>query len=65
MRKNIKLIGNIAAILGILVCLVSGGARVIGQFYVAGFEAMTLFNVGVALMVAATLAKVHSFSCGR
>lgn len=60
MKELIKNIGNIAAILGILVCLVSGGARVAGQFYVVGFEAMTLFNVGVAFMVAAILAKVHN-----
>ena len=59
MNDLLKISGNIAAILGILVCLVSGGARAIGQYYVAGFEAMTLFNVGVALMVAAIIAKVE------
>lgn len=63
MKVLLKNASNIAAILGILICLISGGARVAGEFYVVGFEAMTLFNAGVGLMVASILAKVHSFSC--
>jgi len=60
MKDLLKTGGNIIAIMGVLICLVSGGARAAGQYYVMGFEAMTLFNVGVALMVAAILAKVHN-----
>ncbi len=59
MRKLIAVAGNIAGVLGLLVCLVSGGARVLGQFYLLGYEAMTLFVGGIGLMVAACLAELH------
>lgn len=59
MQKLIEVAGNIAGVIGLLVCLVSGGTRVMGQFYLLGYEAMTLFVGGIGLMVAACLAKLH------
>ncbi len=53
-------IGNTAAILGISITLVSGLLRLSGQLTVFGFEAMTLFTGGIALMVFACLAKLQS-----
>ncbi|WP_275098445.1 hypothetical protein [Sedimenticola hydrogenitrophicus] len=52
-------IGTVAGIIGILVCLIAGLARLGGFYYLAGFESMTLLNTGVALMVLAILMKVE------
>ena len=57
--KIIENIGNAAAVIGILVCLVAGATRAAGSYYLGVYSAMTLFNVGVGLMVAACLAKLH------
>ena len=54
--------GNIAGILGILVCAVAGIFRLSGSFYVFGYEAQTLFIAGTALMVMACLAKLHQIA---
>ena len=50
---------SILGITGALLCLVSGGARVVGYHFVAGFESLTLFIGGIALMVAAMLGRLH------
>lgn len=60
MRELSNLLGNIAAVLGILVCLVAGGARLAGFFYIFNYEALTLFIGGTGLMVFACLAKVEA-----
>jgi hypothetical protein len=59
MNKLILWVGHAASALGILVCLGSGLARLADSWYVAGFQAMVLFNVGVGLMVMGCLAKLH------
>ena len=59
MPKAFEAIANLAAILGIVVCAVAGGARLTGSYHVASYEAMTLFNVGVGLMVFAALVKLE------
>ena len=60
MQKLIQTTGNIAAILGIAICLVTGLLRVSGQAVIFGFEAITLFTGGIALMVMACLAKLQA-----
>jgi type IV secretory pathway VirB2 component (pilin) len=62
MQKLIQTIGNIAAILGITLCFITGLMRLGGQLTVFGFEAITLFIGGIALMVMACLAKLHTQS---
>lgn len=59
MNNSLKLLANLSALVGILICVIAGGFRVTGNYYVIGFEAMTLFFVGVGAMVFATLAKVE------
>ncbi|MES9958377.1 MAG: hypothetical protein ABW086_15120 [Sedimenticola sp.] len=57
-----KILGNIAlaaGIVGVLLCAASGLARVAGSYYLAGFEAMTVFNGGVGLMVFSGLLKLE------
>ena len=60
MERVITIIGNLAALVGILLCLVSGVARVTGSFYVAGYAGMTLFQAGAGLMVLACLCKLEA-----
>ena len=59
MNKLIEIVGNGVAVLGVLVCLGSGLARLASSWYVAGFQTMVLFNVGVGLMVMGCLASLH------
>ena len=62
MQQLLTLSGHIAAVLGILLCLASGLARVSGSYHLAGYEATTLFIVGTGLMVFACLAKLQTLS---
>lgn len=59
MNTLMAIIGTVAGIIGILVCLVAGLARLGGFYYLAGFESVTLLNTGVALMVLAILTRVE------
>ena len=59
MNRLIEISGNLVALLGVLVCLIAGTARILGNWYVGGVEILPLFTVGVALMVMGCLAKLH------
>ena len=59
MSKLIEIVGNVAAVLGVLVCLAAGLARLAENWSVVGFQTMVLFNVGTSLMVVGCLVKVH------
>jgi hypothetical protein len=59
MQRIFNALSSAAAVLGIVLGLFAGGFRLSGSFYVAGFEAMTLFNVGVGLMVFSALVKLE------
>ncbi len=41
--------------IGALACLLAGVARVTGAFWIGDFQVMTVFDVGVGLMVAGCL----------
>lgn len=60
MKNSFGLAGTAAGALGVLICAASGVARVTGHYHLGGFEAMTLFNGGVGLMVAGCLFKLHA-----
>ena len=60
MQQLLGLTGSIAAIFGILLCAVSGLARLTGSYYLAGYENTTLFTVGTGLMVFACLVKLEA-----
>ena len=62
MTKNLGVIANIIAVLGVLLCCVAGVARLAGNYHVLGYEAMTLFQAGTSLMVFACLAKLQQLS---
>jgi hypothetical protein len=60
MMKLIRSVGDAAGVLGILVCVVAGLARLGGTWSVAGVQIAALFQVGIGLMVFACLAKVQA-----
>lgn len=55
----LKVVSDLVGVLAVLVCLVAGLVRVTGVFYLGGFEVLTLFNAGVALMVFSCLLKLQ------
>jgi hypothetical protein len=57
--KLIGVTGNVAAVGGALLCVVSGAARLLGYYDVVGVDAIALFTVGIGAMVYACLAKLH------
>jgi len=60
MQNFYGLVANIAAIVGTLICLVAGLMRIGGNPYVAGFESITLFTGGMAVMLFAVLLKLQA-----
>ena len=63
MEKAIEVFGNIAGVLGILICIVSGMIGFFGEPGTIGLvKVETWFVVGVGLMVAACLAKLQLLS---
>jgi len=62
MLKPLSLTGSISGVLGILLCAISGLARVSGSFYLLGYEATTIFTVGTGMMVFACLLKLELLS---
>ena len=62
MRQLLTLAGTAAGVLGILLCALSGLARLSGSYYLAGYEATTVFMVGTGVMVFACLIKLELLS---
>ena len=50
MEKMVGVIGNVSAIVGILLAFGAGLARVLGLYLMSGYTTMTLFQVGTGLM---------------
>jgi hypothetical protein len=60
MNQLIRWIGDAAAVAGIVLCAVAGVFRLAGSYYaLGGIEVVTLFLLGVGLMVFACLSKLH------
>lgn len=59
MDKMLSMVGNVAAIIGLLMCVVSGVVRLTGAFHLSGYSAMTIFLTGTGFMVLACLAKIE------
>jgi hypothetical protein len=60
MGKMVGIVGNVSAIVGILLSFGAGFARVLGLYLVSGYTTMTLFQVGTGLMVLACLCKLET-----
>jgi type IV secretory pathway VirB2 component (pilin) len=52
-------VANIAAAVGVVACAATGLNRLLGGHHFLGYEAMTVFTGGVALMVFAALIKLQ------
>jgi len=59
MKQLMDVMGRLSALLGVLMCAVSGLSRVTGSFHLAGFENLTLFQGGIALMVLACVLRLY------
>ncbi|HJR69258.1 MAG TPA: hypothetical protein VKA43_04400 [Gammaproteobacteria bacterium] len=59
MNKLMGIAGNVAAVVGTLLCALTGTARVFGVYEIAGVDSIALFTVGIGIMVFACLAKLH------
>ena len=59
MTRIMQTLGDAAAVLGVLVCAVSGLARLAHTWSVAGVQIPALFDLGIGLMVLGCLAKLH------
>ena len=64
-NQFITYLGQAAGLVGVLICLIAGLARLTGVYHVAAFQATTLFMVGVGLMVFACLVKLELLSRGK
>ena len=60
MKGSIRLLGNLLGGLGLLICIGAGLARVAGMYFIGSAAAMTVFELGIGLMVAACLFKLHA-----
>ena len=59
MNKLIGISGNVAAVAGVLLCVLTIAARILGAYEMAGIDMISLFTVGTGMMVFACLAKLH------
>ncbi len=62
MEKLQNFAGNVAAVLGIALCLFAGVVRLAGTYEIIDFELRTLFTVGIAFMAIGILAKLYHIS---
>ena len=65
MTKLVQLVGDAAAVLGVLVCAGAGLARVARIWNFGGIQIPTLFQLGMALMIVGCLAKLHLLASAK
>jgi len=58
-QKILEGLANATGILGMICCIIAGLARIAGIYHLAGFEALTLFNLGVGAMVMGGIIKLE------
>lgn len=60
MKAKLSLLGTVAGLLGILICLASVAGRFYEEPMFLGFRAINVFIVGMGFMVLACLAKLEA-----
>ena len=60
MGKLFDITGSVLGVIGVLACVVALVIRLAGYYTFAGHEPMSLFIVGIGVMVAGCLAKLHA-----
>jgi hypothetical protein len=64
LRVNLIWIGNIALVTGIALCLFAVGVRVLGYVTIFGYESLSFFIGGIALLVFSGLVKLETLIIG-
>ena len=59
MNKFIDYFSTGAGLSGAILVIVSGLARLVGTYYLCGFESMTVFTGGMGLMLIGIFGKLH------
>lgn len=59
MKKMIENMAALAAALGVILTIGSGLARLLGMFYIGGFQTMTIFSGGMGLMLIGIVGKLY------
>jgi len=62
MKQHLSTAGSAIGVLGMLICLIAGLTKLTGSYYLLGYEAMTLFMVGIGLIATGCLAKLEALS---
>ncbi|MEH6570720.1 MAG: hypothetical protein V7709_16690 [Halioglobus sp.] len=65
MKQILNYTSTVVGSAGILLCATSGIARIRGEYYLSGYEATTLFSVGIGVMVFACLIKLEILLSGK
>ncbi|MGO8754116.1 MAG: hypothetical protein ACLQHK_02660 [Gallionellaceae bacterium] len=60
MNKLIENFANAAALLGVLLTIGSGLARLLDMYHLGSFQTMTVFNGGMGLMLIGIVGKLHT-----
>ncbi len=60
MNKLIENIATAAAVLGVVLSIGAGFARLLGMYHLGGFETSTVFNGGMGLMLIGIVGKLHT-----
>lgn len=58
METSLLWIGRLAGALGVLLCLIAVAARLTGAFWIAGFQAGTVLQAGMAAILLGCLAHL-------
>lgn len=58
-------LGMVVGLLGLVLCLVAGIGRLGGQYYILGYQLITLMFAGVGMMVASCMFKLYSSSFSK
>ena len=58
-------LGRAAGLAGLLLCFAAGALRISGQYWIGGFQAITLLQAGVASMVAGCFLLLWALTTNR
>lgn len=63
MNKLIENLATATALLGVVLAIGSGLARLLGMYYMGDFQTMTTFTGGMGLMLIGIVGKLHTLKC--
>lgn len=64
MNNLMVLLGRVAGLAGLLLCIVSFGARLNGTYFLGGFQVGTLLQAGIAGLVAGCFCLLWTLAGG-